>query len=183
MIGMRALRIPDVRIIEPRVFADERGYFLEAWNARALAAAGFDENFVQDNLVHSRHGVVRGLHYQLARPQGKLVRCVAGEIFDVAVDVRASSPTFGEWVAEHLSAENGLALWVPPGFAHGYCVVSESATVYYKCTEFYDSAQERMLLWNDPAVGIAWPLDRMRERIVNARDAAAPPLSMAEKYP
>ena len=183
MIGVRALRIPEVKVFEPRIFADERGYFLEAWNARALSVAGFNENFVQDNLVQSRHGAIRGLHYQMARPQGKLIRCVAGEIFDVAVDLRRSSPTFGEWVAEFLSAENGFSLWVPPGFAHGYCVVSESATVYYKCTEFYDPGEERMLLWSDPAIGIEWPFDRMRARLVNARDAAAPPLSMAETYP
>ena len=130
MIGVRALRIPDVKVFEPRIFADERGWFLEAWNARTLSAAGFHENFVQDNLVQSLHGAIRGLHYQLARPQGKLIRCVAGEIFDVAVDLRKSSPTFGEWVAEFLSAENGFSLWVPPGFAHGYCVVSESG----RCT-------------------------------------------------
>ena len=183
MIGVRALRIPEVWVVEPRIFADERGYFLEAWNARALAAAGLHEHFVQDNVVYSRHGAVRGLHYQLARPQGKLVRCVAGEIFDVAVDLRASSPTFGEWVGECLSESNQAAMWIPAGFAHGYCVVSESATVYYKCTEYFDAGDERQLLWNDPAVGIAWPLERMRERLVNARDAAAPPLAMVEKYP
>ncbi len=182
MVTVRPLRIPEVQVLEPRTFRDERGYFLEAWNARALAAAGFHENFVQDNLVHSRHGVIRGLHYQMARPQGKLVRCLSGEIFDVAVDLRATSPTFGEWVGELLSEENAYALWVPPGFAHGYCVVSESATVYYKCTEFYEPAEERLLLWNDPAVGVDWPLDRMRARLVNARDAAAPPLSTAETY-
>jgi dTDP-4-dehydrorhamnose 3,5-epimerase len=183
VIGVRALRIPEVKVFEPRIFADERGYFLEAWNARALSVAGFHENFVQDNLVQSRHGAIRGLHYQMARPQGKLVRCVDGEIFDVAVDLRRSSPTFGQWAAEFLSAANGLSLWVPPGFAHGYCVLTESATVYYKCTEFYDPGEERMLLWNDPAIGIEWPFDRMRARLVNARDAAAPPLAMAETYP
>jgi dTDP-4-dehydrorhamnose 3,5-epimerase len=182
VIGVRALRIPEVLIFEPRIFADERGYFLEAWNARALAAAGFHENFVQDNVVHSRHGAIRGLHYQVAHPQGKLFCCVAGEVFDVAVDLRRSSPTFGEWVAEYLSAENGLSLWVPPGFAHGYCVVSNSATVYYKCTEFYDPDSERTLLWNDPAIGIEWPLDRIALPLVNARDAAAPTLASAERY-
>jgi dTDP-4-dehydrorhamnose 3,5-epimerase len=183
MIGVRALRIPEVQIFEPQIFTDDRGYFLEAWNARALTAAGFHENFVQDNLVHSLHGAIRGLHYQMARPQGKLIRCVAGEIFDVAVDLRKSSPTFGEWVAEFLSAENGFSLWVPPEFAHGYCVVSASATVYYKCTELYDPGEERMLLWNDPAIGIEWPFDRMNARLVNVRDAAAPPLATAERYP
>jgi dTDP-4-dehydrorhamnose 3,5-epimerase len=171
-----------VRIFEPRIFTDERGYFLEAWNARTLEAAGLRERFVQDNLVESRHGVIRGLHFQKARPQGKLLRCVAGEVFDVAVDLRRSSPTFGQWVAELLSEKNGHSLWVPPGFAHGYCVLSESALVYYKCTEFYDAADERSLLWNDPAIGIPWPLERMRARLINARDAAAPPLSSAETF-
>lgn len=183
MVTVRPLRISDVRVLEPRIFSDERGYFLEAWNSRALEAAGFHENFVQDNLVSSRHGVVRGLHYQMARPQGKLVRCLTGEIFDVAVDLRSSSPTFGEWVGAPLSEQNAFSLWVPPGFAHGYCVVSESALVYYKCTEFYEPAEERGLLWNDPAIGIDWPLDRMREQLINARDAAASLLAAAETYP
>jgi dTDP-4-dehydrorhamnose 3,5-epimerase len=183
VVNVRPLRILDVQVLEPRIFRDERGFFLEAWNSRALAAVGFHSSFVQDNLVDSQHGVVRGLHYQMIRPQGKLVRCVAGEIFDVAVDLRLGSPTFGEWVGEFLSEQNACSLWVPPGFAHGYCVVSESATVYYKCTEFYEPAEERLLLWNDPAIGIDWPFDRMRERLLNARDAAAPPLSVAETYP
>ncbi len=182
MIGVRALRIPEVKVFEPRVFADERGWFLEAWNTRTLAAAGFHENFVQDNIVYSLRGVIRGLHYQMAHPQGKLVRCVSGEIFDVAVDLRRSSPTFGKSVAEYLSAKNGLSSWIPPGFAHGYCVVSDSATVYYKCTQFYDPDSERTLVWNDPAVGIEWPLDRIGKPMLNARDESAPMLANAEKY-
>jgi dTDP-4-dehydrorhamnose 3,5-epimerase len=182
VVTVRALRIPGVRMLEAKVFRDERGYFLEAWNARALEAAGFREKFVQDNLAGSRHGVIRGLHYQMARPQGKLVRCIAGEIFDVAVDLRRSSPTFGGWVGELLSEHNGFALWVPPGFAHGYCVLSDAATVHYKCTESYEPAQERVLLWNDPTVGVDWPLARMGARLVNARDAAGSPLSSAETY-
>jgi dTDP-4-dehydrorhamnose 3,5-epimerase len=183
VVTVRPLRVPDVQVLEPRTFRDERGYFLEAWNSRTLAAAGFHANFVQDNLVHSVHGVIRGLHYQMARPQGKLVRCLNGEIFDVAVDLRTASSTFGAWVGQLLSEQNAFSLWVPPGFAHGYCVLSESAMVYYKCTEFYEPAEERLLLWNDPAVGIDWPFDRMRARLLNARDAAAPPLSIAETYP
>ena len=182
MVNVRALRIPEVLIFEPRIFRDARGYFQEAWNARTLSAAGFHENFVQDNLVHSRRGSIRALHYQLTRPQGKLVRCVAGEIFDAAVDLRRSSATFGQWVGEFLDAEKGLAIWIPPGFAHGYCAVSEVATVYYKCTQFYEPDSERTLLWNDPAIGIEWPVDRMSARLVNVRDAAAPPLSRAEVY-
>ena len=183
MIGVRALRIPDVKIFEGRVFSDDRGYFLEGWNARALSATGFHENFVQDNVVQSRHGVVRGLHYQMRRPQGKLVRCVAGEVFDVAVDLRRTSISFGHWVGEYLTAENGLGIWIPPGFAHGYCVLSEAATVYYKCTEFYEPAEERGLVWTDPDIGIEWPLSRVRKPVINVRDASAPRLSVAETYP
>jgi dTDP-4-dehydrorhamnose 3,5-epimerase len=182
VIAVKALRIPDVLRFETRIFADDRGHLLEAWNARALATAGFHENFVQDNLVQSRHGVIRGLHFQLARPQGKLVRCVAGEVFDVAVDLRRSSPTFGEWVGQILSETDGFSVWIPPGFAHGYCVLGEFATVYYKCTQFYDPADERALLWNDPAIGIEWPLERMHAPLINDRDAAAPPLSRVEMF-
>jgi dTDP-4-dehydrorhamnose 3,5-epimerase len=182
MVSVRALRIPDILVFEPRMFRDDRGYFQEAWNSRTLAAANFHENFVQDNLVHSTRGAVRALHYQLAKPQGKLVRCVAGEIFDVAVDLRRFSPTFGQWVGDYLNAEQGLSLWVPPGFAHGYAVVSDEATVYYKCTEFYSPESERTILWNDPALGIEWPLDRIGAPIVNARDAAAPLLANAEAF-
>jgi dTDP-4-dehydrorhamnose 3,5-epimerase len=180
---MRALAIPDVRVYEPRIFADDRGSFLEAWNPQTLAVEELHEAFVQDNLVRSRRGVVRGLHFQLKNPQGKFVRCTDGEIVDVAVDIRRSSPTFGQSVAEVLSAENGFAIWVPPGFAHGYAVLSESATVYYKCTQFYEPASERVLLWNDPAIGIEWPLDRMGMPVINARDAAAPLLAGTEVYP
>jgi dTDP-4-dehydrorhamnose 3,5-epimerase len=182
VLSVRASRLAEVLLFEPKTFADERGFSLEAWNSRTLAAAGFHENFVQDNVAESAHGVIRGLHYQIARPQGKLVRCVGGEIFDVAVDLRMSSPTFGEWVGEFLSAENCLAKWIPPGFAHGYCVVSETATVYYKCTEFYEPGKERVVLWNDPAIGIEWPLERIQNGLLSARDAMAPPLSLAETY-
>jgi dTDP-4-dehydrorhamnose 3,5-epimerase len=182
VLSMRALRIPEVRVFEPRVFADDRGSFIEAWNTRTLGVAGLHENFVQDNLVHSQRGVVRGLHYQMGHPQGKLVRCVAGEIFDVAVDLRKSSATFGESVAEILSRENGFSMWIPPGFAHGYAVVSESASVYYKCTQFYEPGGERTLRWDDPALGISWPLEQLGALLMNARDADAPLLSAAEAY-
>jgi dTDP-4-dehydrorhamnose 3,5-epimerase len=182
VVSVRALRIPDVLLFEPRMYRDERGYFQEAWNSRTLAAAEFHENFVQDNLVHSARGVVRALHYQTIRPQGKLVRCVAGEIFDVAVDMRRSSPTFGQWVGEFLDSERGLAMWIPPGFAHGYGVVSDAATVYYKCTQFYEPAGERTILWNDSALGVEWPLARLGMPIVNARDAAGLRFENAETY-
>ena len=183
MLSMRALRIPEVRVFEPRIFADERGSFIEAWNTRTLGVAGLHEVFVQDNLVHSRHGVIRGLHFQLLHPQGKLVRCTEGETFDVAVDIRQSSPTFGKAVWEVLSRENGFSMWVPPGFAHGYAVLSESASVYYKCTQFYEPGAERGVRWNDPALAIEWPLDRIGAAAVNARDAAAPNFADAETYP
>ncbi len=182
MVSVRATRIPEVLLFEPRMYRDERGYFQEAWNARTLSAAEFHENFVQDNLVHSVRGVVRALHYQMERPQGKLVRCVNGEIFDVAVDLRRSSPTFGKWVGEYLSGETGFAMWIPPGFAHGYCVVSESAAVYYKCTQFYEPAGERTILWNDPALGIEWPMERLGAPILNDRDLAATRFENAEAY-
>lgn len=182
MLRARALRIPEVQIFEPRVFADDRGSLIEAWNARAFSVAGLHENFVQDNLVHSQRGVVRGLHYQLAHPQGKLVRCTTGEVFDVAVDLRRSSSHYGTAVWQILSQENGLSMWVPPGFAHGYSVLSDAATVYYKCTQFYDPASERTLRWNDPALAIEWPLHEMGATLVNARDAVAPLLAESECY-
>jgi dTDP-4-dehydrorhamnose 3,5-epimerase len=173
--------IPDVRIVEPRVFGDARGFFFESWNARTLAAAGIDATFVQDNHSRSRRGVLRGLHYQIEHAQGKLVRAVIGEVFDVVVDLRRSSPTFGRHVAVMLSAENQRMLWVPPGFAHGFVVVSESADFLYKTTDYWFPEHERTLLWNDPALGIAWPL--AGEPLVAAKDAAGVPLAQAEAYP
>lgn len=182
MVTVTSLRIPDLKLLEPRIVTDERGFFFEAWNSRELSAAGFHENFVQDNCVRSARGVLRGLHYQLAKPQGKLVRVIRGEIFDVAVDMRGSSPTFGQWVGERLSSEAPRALWIPPGFAHGYLALSDPADVYYKCTEYYDPADERLVRWNDPTLGIAWPLAGFGTPIVAARDAAAPPFANAERY-
>ena len=172
--------IPDVLVVEPRVFGDERGFFFESWNRRALAQAGLDVDFVQDNHSRSSRGVLRGLHYQIRHPQGKLVRVVSGEVFDVAVDLRRGSPTFGRHVAVTLSAENKRMLWVPPGFAHGFCVTSESADFLYKTTDYWHAEHERTLLWNDPALGIAWPLSSAP--VVAAKDAAGTPLGRAETY-
>jgi dTDP-4-dehydrorhamnose 3,5-epimerase len=175
-----ATAIPDVRIVEPRVFTDERGYFFESWNARALRAAGIDVQFVQDNHSRSRRGVLRGLHYQVRQPQGKLVRVVAGVVFDVAVDLRASSPTFSRSVGVKLSAEDPRLLWVPPGFAHGFLVLSEFADFLYKTTDYWYPEHERTLLWNDPALAIDWPIDGTPT--LNAKDAAGTPLADAEVY-
>ena len=172
--------IPDVLVVEPRVFGDERGFFFESWNRRALAQAGLDVDFVQDNHSRSSRGVLRGLHYQIRHPQGKLVRVVAGEVFDVAVDLRRGSPTFGRHVALTLSAENKRMLWVPPGFAHGFCVTSDSADFLYKTTDYWHAEHERTLLWNDPALAIAWPL--AGAPVIAAKDAAGTPLERAETY-
>ncbi len=150
--------IPDVKLIEPKFFGDARGFFFESFNQKAFdAATGTSFQFVQDNHSRSAKGVLRGLHYQILQPQGKLVRVVSGEVFDVAVDIRRSSPTFGKWVGEILSAENHRQLWVPPGFAHGFVVLSEAADFLYKTTEYYAPAQERCIRWNDPTIGIQWP--------------------------
>jgi dTDP-4-dehydrorhamnose 3,5-epimerase len=173
--------LPDVKLIEPRVFADDRGFFFESWNARQLAEAGIEATFVQDNQSRSRLGVLRGLHYQIEHAQGKLVRCVVGEIFDVAVDMRRSSATFGQWVGAALSADNRRILWVPPGFAHGFVVVSETADVLYKTTDYWHPEHERTLLWNDPVLRIAWPF--AGAPAVNAKDAAGTPLAVADAYP
>ncbi|SDK05642.1 dTDP-4-dehydrorhamnose 3,5-epimerase [Pseudomonas indica] len=161
--------IDGVKIIEPRVFGDERGFFLETFQARRYAEeAGIDLPFVQDNHSRSAKGVLRGLHFQKTKPQGKLVRVVRGEVFDVAVDIRRDSPTFGRWEAAILSEENKRQFWVPPGLAHGFVVLSETADFEYKCTDYYDPSDEACLIWNDPAVGIEWPL---AEPQLSAKDA------------
>lgn len=174
--------IPDVLVVEPKVFGDARGFFMESWNRRAFAQAGLDAEFVQDNHSLSRRGVLRGLHYQIREPQGKLVRVTSGEVFDVAVDLRRSSPTFGRSVGMRLSAQNRLMMWIPPGFAHGFLVLSEAADFLYKTTAYYHPEHDRSLRWDDPALGIDWPLDGI-EPIVSAKDAAAPLLAQAEVYP
>ncbi len=178
-----ATAIPDVLVIEPAVFGDARGFFFESWNRRAFAKlVGRDVDFVQDNHSASGRGVLRGLHYQVRQAQGKLVRVVAGEVFDVAVDLRRSSPTFGRWVGERLSAADHRMMWVPPGFAHGFLVLSESAEFLYKTTDYYAPEHERTLLWNDPAVGVEWPLAGAAP-LLKPKDAAGTPLAQAETFP
>ena len=171
-----------VRLIEPRAFGDERGFFLESFNARDFEAAGLPTAFVQDNHSRSARGVLRGLHYQIERPQGKLVRVVSGAVFDVAVDLRRASPTFGRWWGAEISAANRRMLWVPPGFAHGFCVTSDSADFLYKCTELWAPEHERSLAWDDPALGIEWPLPGGGPPTLAAKDAAAPTLDACETY-
>lgn len=175
--------IPEVLLIEPVVHGDERGYFLETWTRRDFTAAGVAERFVQDNHSYSRRGILRGLHYQLERPQGKLVRVIGGRVFDVAVDLRKSSPTFGKWVGAWLSEDDHQMLWVPPGFAHGFYVASESAHFLYKCTDYYEPADERTILWSDPALAIDWPLESSRPPIVSEKDQKGVPFAAAECYP
>jgi dTDP-4-dehydrorhamnose 3,5-epimerase len=176
-------RIPEVVVVEPKVFEDDRGFFLETWHANKFLDANIDVVFVQDNHSASRQWVLRGLHYQLRNQQGKLVRAIRGEVFDVAVDLRMSSPTFGRWVGQRLSAANRLMLWIPPGFAHGFLVLSESAEVIYKCTDFYNPDAERALIWSDPTVAIDWPLPPGTEPIVSSKDRLASSLQEAEYYP
>ncbi len=173
--------IRDVVVIEPKVFGDARGFFLESWNARAFTIAGIRAEFVQDNHARSTRNVLRGLHYQIHQPQGKLVRAVLGEVFDVAVDLRRSSPTFGRWVGMSLSAENKRMIWVPPGFAHGYLVVSDIAEVLYKATDYYAPEHERSIVWNDPDLAIEWPL--AGAPVLSAKDAAGVRFRDAEAYP
>jgi dTDP-4-dehydrorhamnose 3,5-epimerase len=162
--------IPDVIVVEPAVHQDHRGFLMETWHAGRFRQAGLDLAFVQDNHSHSVRNTIRGLHYQVVRPQGKLVRAVAGEIFDVAVDLRRSSPTYGKWVGLTLSAANRLQLWIPEGFAHGYYVTGDGAEVVYKCTDLYSAEHERTLRWDDPAIGISWPLGS-EPPMVSAKDA------------
>lgn len=172
--------IPDVLVLQPRVFEDERGFFLESYQKERFAAAGIPFEFVQDNHSLSRKGVLRGLHYQIRQAQGKLVRVIAGEVFDVAVDIRRSSPTFGRWASAILSAANKTMLWIPPGFAHGFYIISEQAEVLYKTTDYYAPQWERTILWNDPALGIVWPPGPAP--IVSPKDAAGLPFLQAELF-
>jgi dTDP-4-dehydrorhamnose 3,5-epimerase len=174
--------IPDVIVIRPRVFGDARGHFFESWEQRKFAAAGLQLTFVQDNENRSARHVLRGLHYQVRQPQGKLVRVVSGEVFDVAVDLRRSSPTFGRWVGVTLSGENHHELWVPAGFAHGFVVLSESAHFLYKCTDFYAPQLERAIRWDDPDLEVEWPLPAGASPVLSARDAAAVPFREAELF-
>lgn len=171
-----------VLIIEPTVFADDRGWLMEIWNADAFRQEGIAAGFVQHNHSRSARGVLRGLHYQLRRPQGKLVQVVAGRIFDVAVDLRRSSPTFGEWTGVQLSAENARMLWIPPGFAHGFLSLEEGSECIYCCTDFYSPDDERAVLWSDPDIAIDWPLDEIAAPRLSAKDETAPLLGEVETF-
>lgn len=173
--------IPDVILIEPAVFQDERGFFFESYQKKRFAEIGIPFEFVQDNHSKSVQGVLRGLHYQIRQPQGKLVRVIAGEIFDVAVDIRRGSPTFGQWVGDYLSAENKRMIWIPRGFAHGFLVTSREAEVIYKTTDYYAPQWERTIAWNDPTLNIRWPLGNL-SLIISAKDAVGASLVNAETF-
>ncbi|NLB70867.1 MAG: dTDP-4-dehydrorhamnose 3,5-epimerase [Chloroflexi bacterium] len=175
--------IPDIVLIKPRVFGDHRGFFMETFRQSEFDEICGHHEFVQDNHSGSPQGILRGLHYQVKNTQGKLVRVVAGEVFDVAVDIRQGSPTFGKWVGQVLSAENKHQLWVPGGFAHGYLVISEWAEFVYKTTDYYAPEWERSLLWNDPAIGIEWPMVKGQQPTLSEKDANAPVLAEAETFP
>jgi dTDP-4-dehydrorhamnose 3,5-epimerase len=172
--------LPGVLLLEPRVFGDDRGFFLESYNERLFAELGIREKFVQDNHSYSGRNVLRGLHYQIQQPQGKLVRAITGEILDVAVDLRRSSPTLGKWESFRLSGDNKRMLWLPAGFAHGFCVVSETTHVTYKTTDFYAPQYERTVAWNDPELGINWELDG--EPTISPKDRLGVPFQDAEKF-
>lgn len=176
-------KIPDVKIIEPKVFGDERGFFFESFNQQQFeAVVGYPVNFVQDNHSKSSKGVLRGLHYQLPpHAQGKLVRCVAGEVFDVAVDIRKSSPTFGQWVGVHLSAENKRQFWIPEGFAHGFVTLSETAEFLYKTTNYYHRESEGAIVWNDPELNIQWPFSQTEMPLLSVKDNSALHFSQYKK--
>ena len=173
--------ISDVLIIEPKVFGDERGFFFESFNQKTFnEATGLDVNFVQDNHSCSAKGVLRGLHYQLERPQGKLVRVVQGEVFDVAIDIRKSSPTFGQWIGEVLSADNKRQMWVPAGFAHGFLTLSDTADFLYKTTDYYAPAHERCIAWNDPTIGIRWPSNSSPD--LSTKDGKGLPFALSDVF-
>ncbi|MFU9138956.1 dTDP-4-dehydrorhamnose 3,5-epimerase [Erwinia tasmaniensis] len=171
--------IPEVKIIEASVFGDERGFFMETWQQKKFDELVTARQFVQDNHSKSTQGILRGLHYQTVNTQGKLVRVVAGEVYDVAVDMRKSSPTFGQWVGVYLSAENKRQLWVPEGFAHGFYVTSDNAEFVYKCTDYYNPANEHTLLWNDPEIGIKWPVIENSAPLLSAKDQIGKPFRKA----
>ena len=174
-------KLADVIVIEHDVHEDERGYFLETWRDDEFESVGIDTRFRQDNYTNSAAGVLRGLHYQVSQPQGKLVRVSRGAAFDVAVDIRRSSPDFGSWVGIELSEDSKRSLWIPPGFAHGFLVTGERAEFIYRCTDYYSPENERTILWNDPDIGIDWPLDGI-EPVISDKDAAGVPLGEAEVY-
>jgi dTDP-4-dehydrorhamnose 3,5-epimerase len=180
-VNVTRTSLPDVLVLEPKMFGDSRGFFFESWNARAFAAAGIPATFVQDNHSRSSQGVLRGLHYQIRQAQGKLVRVIAGEVYDVALDLRRSSPTFGRWTGVTLSAENRRMAWIPSGFAHGFLVVSDAAEFLYKTTDYYAPEHERTIAWDDSDLAIQWPL--AGAPVLSAKDAAGLRLRDAEVYP
>jgi dTDP-4-dehydrorhamnose 3,5-epimerase len=175
--------LPGVILIEPEVFEDPRGYFMETWEKRKYSEAGLAFDFVQENHSYSRHNCLRGLHYQIKHPQGKLVGVLMGEVFDVVVDLRRSSATFGKWLGATLSGDNRFQLWVPPGFAHGFYVTSSAANFVYKCTDYYAPAYERTLAWDDPDIGVKWPLTPAQNPLLSNKDRVGTSLSAAETYP
>ena len=175
-------RLPDVILIRPKVFEDPRGFFMDTWHRELFEQAGIDTSFVQDSHSGSVAGTIRGLHYQIKQAQGKLIRVVKGEAFDVAVDIRRSSPDFGRWTAEVLSAENRKMIWIPPGFAHGFLVLSKTAEFEYKCTDYYAPEHERTLQWDDPDIGIEWALPEQEKPILSDKDRLGLPLKDAEVY-
>lgn len=175
--------LPEVKIVEPAVFGDDRGFFMESWNAAAFARAGLDLNFVQDNHSRSARGVLRGLHYQRRQPQGKLVRVVRGAVFDVAVDIRRASPNFGKWVGVTLSEANKRMLWVPPGFAHGFLSLEDGTEFLYKCTDFYAPYDEHSIIWSDPDIAIDWPLQGIDIPVLSTKDSKAVRLADASVRP
>jgi dTDP-4-dehydrorhamnose 3,5-epimerase len=179
-LNISETRLPGVLLIEPKVFGDGRGFFMETYRADTFRDFGIADTFVQDNHSRSARGVLRGLHYQEPNAQGKLVRCTRGAIFDVAVDIRRGSPSFGRWFGLELSDANKRMLWIPPGFAHGFCALEDGSDLVYKCTSLYDAASDRAILWNDPAIGIEWPI---AEPLLSAKDANAPRLAEAAPLP
>ena len=178
----RTTELPDIVLVEPRVYEDARGFFFESYHKQLFEEQKISLEFVQDNHSRSKHGTLRGLHYQIRQPQGKLVRVILGEIYDVAVDLRKSSPTFGKWMGLNLSAKNKKQLYIPPGFAHGFYVLSEWAEVLYKASDYYAPQWERTLLWNDTKVNISWPLPENEEPLLSSKDAAGIPFEQAEVY-
>jgi dTDP-4-dehydrorhamnose 3,5-epimerase len=176
-MNVKETKLPGVLILEPKVFPDDRGYFLETWNSKRYEQAGIPGFFVQDNISFSRKGILRGLHFQCPQSQGKLIQVLSGEVLDVIVDIRVGSPTYSQWIGEVLSESNHRQMYVPPGFAHGYCVTSETALFSYKCTDFYNPATEHGIIWNDPNIGIKWPV---KQPILSTKDEAYPRLKDLE---
>jgi len=179
---IRKTLIPDVLVVDPKVHGDTRGFFMETWNEKAFREAGINATFVQDNHSRSVKNTLRGLHYQIKQPQGKLVRVTRGEVFDVAVDLRSKSPTFGQWVGEYISAENNRMLWIPPGFAHGFLVTSRSADFQYKCTEYYAPQHERSIFWRDKDLGISWPIAEGASPLTSQKDEEGVSFASADYY-